>query len=582
MIVQLRDAPSHGVDRAVTLSANAAAARAEAARWERVVLAAATDAGQPPPTRMPTGRAAYLLRSTQPLSAEAARRWTERLAAQPEVAWAVPNDRERRLQVPNDPMYAGAVHAQWWLHAPGGSDGLPLASRLRGVPGFRPAWQRHTGLPAVAAARVAVLDTGITAHPELAGHTLGGHDFVTNPLIANDADGRDADPTDPGDWVDEADRTQAVFRDCIAESSSWHGTMTAGMLAAGTHNAAGVAAVHWDGRVVPVRVAGKCGADVADIIDGLRWAAGLPVPGVPSNPHPARIVSLSFGGSGACNAAYQQAIDEVRARGVVLVAAAGNEHTALTRPANCRGVVGVVALNRDGFKTTYSNFGPEAVVATVGGDNTDGAWGGLLADGGLLSIYNSGVRQAGEGGYAYLFGSSFAAPVVAGTVSLMLGVHPAMTVDQIVEGLRASARPHVQSALIGLCSPANPGRCLCTAATCGAGILDADEALRYAQELAAGRGYVRPAGSAAVLDSAELRQAAALGPDRPANPAEVTSDPRPAAEDGSGGGGGGSGPGALLALAAAAAMLRRRPAVAQRCLQVSKPPASAVVGNATI
>lgn len=501
--------------------------------------------------------------------------------------------RQRALALPNDPMFAGSVHQQWWLQAATGTDSLPLAARLRGVAGFTTAWQRSNGLPAVPAARVAVLDTGITPHPDLAGHLLPGYDFVSDPPAANDGDGRDADPADPGDWIDEADRGRSAFRQCELARSSWHGTMTAGMLAAGTDNRLGVAAIHWDGRVLPVRVAGKCGAAVRDIIDGMRWAAGLPVAGAPANPNPARIISLSFGGEGACSPAYQQAVDEVRAAGALLIAAVGNGHAALTQPANCRGVIGVVALNRDGLKTTYSNFGPEAALATVGGDNADGAWGSLLGDGGLLSIYNDGATGPGNAGYAYLFGSSFAAPGVAGTVSLMLSAYPAMTVAQIEAALRASVRPHVQSALVGACSNANPGRCVCTTATCGAGILDADEAVRFAQELAAGRNPVRPVSPVVTLDSPELRQAVALGPDRPANPvpapveAPASAVPDDSGDSGStgGGGGGGSGGGALqadalagLALAVAALAGLRR----QRGLQVSKPPASAVAGSAMI
>lgn len=568
LIVQLRGAPAHADrSRAQALSAPAAGARldGEARRWQQVLAAAP----QPPALdaaglhAQPVGSAAYLLQAARPLTAEQADDWARRLRAQPEVAWVAANVREQRLQaaaIPNDPMYDGGDHRQWWLQPTSGHDGLPLAARLRGVAGFATAWQRSTGQPAQPAARVAVLDTGVTPHPELAGHLLPGYDFVSDAAAANDGSGRDADPTDPGDWIDEGDRARTGFRDCEVARSSWHGTMTAGMLAAGTHNGSGVAAIHWDGRVLPVRVAGKCGAAVADIIDGMRWAAGLPVPGVPANPHPARIVNLSFGGPGACNAAYQQAVDELRAAGALVVAAVGNGHGALSRPANCPGVMGVVALNRDGFKTTYSNFGPQAAIATVGGDTAEGAWGALLTDGGLLSIYNDGAAGPGNSGYAYLFGSSFAAPGVAGTLSLMLGAHPGMTVAQMEAALRATARPHVQSQLVGACSEANPGRCLCTTATCGAGILDADAALAHAQALAAGQQPAAPAWVVAQLDSAELRQAAAAGQDRAGHLVPVVTPPaEPATDTGSGGGGGGGGAlavGPLAALAAAAVGLR--------------------------
>jgi serine protease len=129
----------------------------------------------------------------------------------------------------------------------------------------------------------------------------------------------------------------------------------------------------------------------------------------------------------------------------------------------------------------------------------------------------------------------------------MLSVNPGLSADQIIGGLRASARPHAVSTVPGLavCGDANPGRCLCTTATCGAGILDVEQALLFAANPGA---YVNTR-SADVLDTPELRAAAASGPDRPANVAPPPS---------SGGGGGGAvGAGWLLALALAAWALRR-------------------------
>ena len=312
-----------------------------------------------------------------------------------------------------------------------------------------------------------------------------------------------------------------------------------------------MAGINRNGRVLPVRVAGKCGATVADIVDGMRWAAGLPVAGAPVNPNPARIVNISFGGTAACGLEYQTAIDELHARGVVVVAAAGNEHGAVSRPASCAGVVGVAALNRDGFKTHYSSFGSALAthgLATVGGDDSQGgAWRNILADGGLVSLWNDGVQAPEQAGYAALFGTSFAAPLVSGTLSLMLSVNPTLTADQLIAGVRLTARPHVSSPRIGLCSEANPGRCICTTATCGAGILDATQALLYAANPAS---YVAPVRQPAVIDNAEVSQAMALGPDRPAN--AVPPAPAPPAAKSNGGGAPGLDWLLLLALATAA------------------------------
>lgn len=549
------DAPAHGlIVRLKDAAPPGAAPRRHADdidRLQQLLRARVLAARDEQPALRAVGRDQQLLDFGRVLGPAEAAALAARLRASPEVDWVAPNVRERLLAMPTDPL-AGQ---QWWLRANGGTDANAIADRLRGAPGFLSAWT--SGLPGAtggAGAVVAVLDTGITPHPDLAGRVLPGHDFVSELAFSNDGDGRDADPSDPGDWVSAGDRSDPRYANCDEQASSWHGTVIAGMLAAATNNGTGVAGINHDGRVLPVRVAGKCGATVADIIDGMRWAAGLTVAGVPRNANPARVLNISFGGNAPCGREYQTTIDELRAVGVVVVAAAGNEHGAVARPANCNGVVGVTALNRDGFKAHYANFGAALAasgIATVGGDdNRGGAWAPLLADSGLVSVWNDGTQGPGNAGYAALFGTSFAAPVAAGTLGLMLSVNPALTAAQLVAGLRASARPHVTSPHIGACSIDNPGRCLCTTATCGAGILDAAQALQYASQPDS---YVAPPRQAAVLDNAELRSAAALGPDRPPNA------PPPA--QGSGGGGGATQPGWLLALLGAAAALRRRSGV---------------------
>ncbi len=559
LIVQLREAPAHATSHArpdaSAQSRNTARAASLGMGEDEPMRRVLRSAGMDEARMRAVGRASQHLDFGRVLSGAEAAALSARLRARPEVAWVVPNEREHRLQaLPNDPYFAATLSStgQWWLQPVSGSSANVLKNRLRGVPGIQLAWALTQGS---ASAPVAVLDTGITTHPDLAGHILGGYDFVSTADIAGDGDGRDADPGDPGDYVSAADKSAnpALFATCAIENSSWHGTDIAGMLAAATSNAEGGAGISWNGRVVPVRVAGKCGADVADIVDGMRWAAGLAVANgsggfLPLNQNPVRVVNISFGGSAPCNAAYQDAINELTARGVVVVAAAGNEHGAVARPANCNGVVAVAALNRDGFKTHYSNFGSAISVSTVGGDSAqDGVWGPLLADDGLLTLDNHGTQAPGNAGYSRIFGTSFAAPVVAGVVSLMLSANPNLTAAQIISGLRRSARPHVTSVKIGACSEQNPTRCICNTATCGAGLLDAEQAVRFALDPA---GYLNPNTAGASIDSADVDAAVALGPDL-----AVNVPPTPGA---SGGGGGGAlGGGWLLALALAVGWLAR-------------------------
>ena len=371
-----------------------------------------------------------------------------------------------------------------------------------------------------------------------------------------------------------ADRSgnPSAFKDCPdAPLSSWHGTTIAGQLAAVTNNGAGVAAAHWGALVVPVRVAGQCGAALSDIIDGMRWAAGLAVAGAPVNPNPARIIVLSYGGADACNAAssdstvaatarlYIDTIAEVRRAGALVVVAAGNLRSAVGRPASCAGAFGVASLNREGYKSTYSNFGPQIALATPGGDgDTRGTCDAQLADTGIVSTGNLGDVQPGDAGYVAASGTSFAAPAVAAVAALMLSANPGLTVAELEDGLKRSARPHVKVPLLGNCSLTdNRGRCACTTSTCGAGMLDADQALRFA---AAPATYTAPGVAAPTLADDRLRACAVLlGRPVPVDPVPEPVPapvPEPVAEGG-GGGGGAMSPLWVLLLGCAAAALRR-------------------------
>jgi serine protease len=212
-----------------------------------------------------------------------------KISALPGVAYAEPDAIMVPLATPTDPNYG----AQWDLVAPvAGKYGANLPT----------AWDTSTGTSDVV---VAVIDTGITNHADLAGQTVPGYDMISDPLVANDGDGRDADPSDPGDWVTSAD-TLGYFAGCGVSNSSWHGTHVAGTIAALQNNGIGITGIAPGVKVEPVRVLGKCGGYTSDIADALRWAAGLNVPGVPANANPASVLSLSLGGTGACPATIRR------------------------------------------------------------------------------------------------------------------------------------------------------------------------------------------------------------------------------------------------------------------------------------
>ena len=471
----------------VTLKAPSDGGRESPQATRERLRAVAADAGlggaQAP---MPVGPGAHLLPFAAPLTGTAVQDAERRVRLNPQVASVEPDVRLKRLATPNDPYYTDGI--QWHLRTPaeGGAAALNLP----------PAWERTRGS---AAQVVAVVDSGaLYGHPDLAGKLLPGYDLISDLDTSNDGDGRDPDASDPGDWITSSEAGSGRYPLCPAEDSSWHGSFIAGEIAAATHNGVGVAGVGWDTRVQPVRVSGKCGAWLSDVVEGIRWAAGLPVSGVPTNPTPARVINVSFGGSSSCNSAYQTAIDDAGAAGSLVVVAAGNENGALTRPADCAGVLAVGAARQDGLKTYYSSYGPNVGIMAPGGPGA--------ADTGprLYSTSNAGLRGPGEHIYDSKDGTSFASPLAAGVAALMLSVNPALTPAQLISRIQSGARPFPSSAAYPTCRVGMPASsaCNCTRETCGPGLLDADRALQLATSpsaVIAPIGSV-PAGSTVTLD----------------------------------------------------------------------------------
>ena len=471
----------------VTLKAPADGGRESPQATRERLKAVAADAGLASATApMPVGPRAHLLPFAAPLTGTAVQDAERRVRLNPQVARVEPDVRLKRQAAPNDPYYTDGI--QWHLRTPAEGDAAAI--------NLPPAWERTRGS---AAAVVAVVDSGaLYGHPDLAGKLLPGYDLISDLDTSNDGNGRDPDASDPGDWISPSEANSARYPLCPAEDSSWHGSFIAGEIAAATHNGLGVAGVGWDTRVQPVRVSGKCGAWLSDVVDGIRWAAGLPVSGVPANPTPARVINVSFGGSSSCTPTYQNAIDDAAAAGSLVVVAAGNENGPLTRPADCAGVLAVGAVRQDGLKTYYSSYGPNVGIMAPGGPGA--------ADTGprLYSTSNAGKRGPAEHIYDGKDGTSFAAPLAAGVAALMLSVNPALTPAQLVSRIQSGARPFPSSAAYPTCNVSTPlnSACNCTRETCGPGLLDADRALQLATSpsaVIAPIGSV-PAGSTVTLD----------------------------------------------------------------------------------
>jgi serine protease len=409
--------------------------------------------------------------------------------------------------VPNDAFYlsgptvgptsGGPAVGQWYLR-PQGAAGT-AANTAPAAINAEQAWDITKGSAGVV---VAVLDTGVRFdHSDLqGGNVLPGYDMISaDPdgsfTSAGDNNGRDPDASDPGDFVSASDATALG---CPQSPSSWHGTQTLGLIGAATDNGVGIASVSHGGvKVMPVRVLGKCGGFDSDIQAGILWAAGIDVPGVPHNANPARVINMSLGGTGSCTQGYIDAIGQANTAGAVVVVSAGNSGgNGVSNPANCPGSIGVTGLRHAGDKVGYSDLGPEITISAPGGNcvSTDPAAACLYP---IMTTTNTGVTTPvpGPGGAAYTdsfnssLGTSFSAPLVSGTVALMLSVQPSLTPAQVKAKLQSSARPFPSSggtsATIPTCtlSSTSQDECYCpnpgpgVTTLCGAGMLDANAAV---------------------------------------------------------------------------------------------------------
>lgn len=404
------------------------------------------------------------------------------LQALPGVRFASPDIQLQRTAVPapNDGAYA--VNQASYMHA-----GAYASLRMQDV------WEQTRGSSNVV---IAVLDSGVLfENTELKGRLLPGYDFVSNVTPptgtresgivvdsgSNDGDGRDPDPSDPGDAPPPGFNCPDG-----STTSSWHGTTVASVAAAQSNNGQFLAGMDWNAKVLPVRVSGRCGiATSSDIVDAFYWATGSgrvdPTIGV--NPNPANVINLSFatdtplfGGGCAANDMVALAIADARARNVSVVISAGNNSGgAIQYPANCAGTIAAGAAEQDGQLANYSAKGGSSNFLTLHAPgNSNGLYVGASNTGGSTPNAN--------GSTAFLFaGTSFSAPMVAGAISLLKAVRPSLTPSQVDALLRDNARPYPANAsnstnLVG-------GRLDCTPSSCGAGLLNVLAAVQAARTL---------------------------------------------------------------------------------------------------
>ena len=350
--------------------------------------------------------------------------------------------------VPNDPRYP----QQWHFRDNGtGPEQSPGGINLP------TAWDTQLGNSSVV---VAVIDSGILPeHEDIADspNLDNGWDMITDVFSANDNSPRDNEPTDTGDGVDLGDCTHDP--DYYAPNS-WHGTHVAGVVGVvATDNGIGVAGVARNVKVLPIRVLGRCGATADDIIDAIRWAAGLPVPGATTRTGAVDVINMSLRLIDPCeeSTAMQIAIDEAVQANVTIVVAAGNEHQPADNvtPASCNNVITVAASDMEGNMMGYSNFGSKVDIMAPGGD---------------LSGWDpsAGVLSPVKDGYEFKWGTSMAAPHVSGVAALMLSLSPNMTPQEVETHLKETALSRT------------PAQC---PNPCGTGLLDAAAAVNVAANI---------------------------------------------------------------------------------------------------
>ncbi len=245
------------------------------------------------------------------------------------------------------------------------------------------AWDETTGDESII---IAILDTGVDmTHPELANKIVSsGRDFVNDDFDATD--------------------------------DHWHGTQVAGIAAAETNNAEGIAGVAWGAKILPVKVLDEEGwTYTSSLIDGIIWAVD----------NGAQVINLSLGGPDSSEL-ERQACQYAYERNVVICAAAGNVEGPVYYPAAYdEYVLAVSATDYNDEFMSFSNFGPEVDVAAPG------AW--------ILGPVPEWVVDPGDPPYYFVSGTSQSAPHVAGLAALILGIKPWLSAEEVMNIIRYTA-----------------------------------------------------------------------------------------------------------------------------------------------
>ena len=293
-----------------------------------------------------------------------------RLQADPRVAWAEPNYLVYPDFVPNDPLYDSTQKG--------------YLSRLQ----VERAWDVTTGRSDIV---IAVLDTGVEmSHPDLA------TGIWTNP---GEIPGNGLDDDGNG-FVDDVHGWDFADEDNDPSDDYWHGTHVAGIAAARTNNATGIAGMAGSATIMPVDVFRGGIGTYADLIQAIVYAAD----------NGAEVINMSLGAL-SYSRGEEAAVDYAWERGVVLVAAAGNNgNDAWHYPAAHAHVIGVAATDSYDRRASFSSFGPFVAVSAPG-----------------VAVISSTLGNR----YGLGSGTSMATPHVSGLAALILSRNPTLTNEEV-------------------------------------------------------------------------------------------------------------------------------------------------------